>query len=421
MSWSEEEHRTGQQALVLVLFALVHLYYGWTALTDPGVGFGDVGLYQYWAWQGLEDGRWPVLDEPWVYPALALVPVTLAGLVSTVDWEPYLTAWMVLVSAGNACATALLARRSWIAAVWWMCFLALLGPVAFGRVDAVAVPFAVCGLLLALERPRLAAMLLTLGAWVKVAPGALVLPLFAVVRERWRDVVVPAAAACAAVVGLVAAGGGLGNVASFVGAQGARGLQMESVTATPWVLSWVHGGPGRVRYDEELITWEVEGPGVATAAAVLDGLLPLLVLVLALLLWRARHTVVETLTWGSLAVTLCLLVTNKVGSPQFVSWLAAPVAAGLLAWVRGQDRGTGWLDRWGWPLVAALTLLIAALTHRLIPLGYFELVGGERPVAWVLAVRNALEVGLFVLATWRLATARRAPARPEPARSQTGG
>src|SRR5690606_38487724 len=174
------------------------------------------------------------LDVPSVYPALAVLPVTLPGLASTIDWEPYAAAWMGLVTALNAVATVALVRRSWLGAMWWIAFLALLGPVAFGRLDAIAVPFAIVALVLAIGRPRLAAALLTIGAWIKVAPGVLVFPLLAVARRPWREVVVPAAAVCAVVVGLVAAGGGLRNVASFASAQEGRGLQLESVAASWW-------------------------------------------------------------------------------------------------------------------------------------------------------------------------------------------
>src|SRR5690606_31219453 len=159
------------RAVVVAAFLAVHGFYTWMAVADPGVGFGDVGLYQYWAWDGLENGVWPLRDFPWVYPALALVPVTLPGFVSTLEWEPYTAAWMALVTALNAVATVALARRATLGALWWIAFLAFLGPVAFGRIDAIVVPLAICGLVFSATRPRVAAVLLTVGAWIKVAPG----------------------------------------------------------------------------------------------------------------------------------------------------------------------------------------------------------------------------------------------------------
>ncbi|MDQ2624599.1 MAG: DUF2029 domain-containing protein, partial [Actinomycetota bacterium] len=399
------------RAVVVAAFLAVHGFYTWMAVADPGVGFGDVGLYQYWAWDGLENGVWPVRDFPWVYPALALVPVTLPGFVSTLEWEPYTAAWMALVTALNAVATVALARRATLGALWWIAFLAFLGPVAFGRIDAIVVPLAICGLLFSATRPRVAAVLLTVGAWIKVAPGVLVVPLFAVARRPWREVVVPAAAVCAVVVGLVAAGGGWRNVASFGSAQEDRGLQLESVAASWWVVRWITGGDAQAYYNEELITWEIRGPGTELAADLLGWLLPLTVAVLCWLTWRARGRLAdaELLSWSGLVFTLALIVTNKVGSPQFLAWLAAPVAVGLAGWAldearsRADDDAPRGLARVGWPVVAGWALVIAALTHRVIPVGYFELVGGDPTVGWVLVVRNLLVLGLFAAAVARLA------------------
>ena len=410
------------RAVLCVLFLAVHAWYWRLVVVDPGVGFGDVGLYQLWAWQSLETGTWPVLDSPWVYPALAVVPVTLPGLASTVEWEPYASAWLGLVTTANAAATVVLSRRSWLGGVWFVAYLALLGPVAFGRIDAFAVPIAVVGLLAAARRPRVAAALLTVGAWIKVAPGVLVLPLLAVARNRVRDVVVPAGLVSLAVVGLVAAGGGLRNIASFAAAQEGRGLQLEAVAASGWVAQWITGGPAEAVYNEGLVTWEVRGNGTALTADLLGWLLPITVVALCWLTWRARGRLpdAELLAWSGLALTLALVVTNKVGSPQFLAWLAAPVALGLAGWARqGADDGDPlgsparlpWLD---WPLVAVWSLALAGLTHVVFPIGYFPLVEGEPLVGWVLVARNALLLGLFVAAVVRLVVGQGAEA-PRPA------
>lgn len=415
--------------LCLVLLA-VHAFFWRLAVTDPGVGFGDVGLYQLWAWDGLENGRWPVLDFPWVYPALALVPVTVPGLVSVGEWEGYAHGWMALVTLLNTGATLALARRTRLGALWWLAFLALLGPVAFGRLDAVVVPLAIVGLLVASARPRVASVLLTLGAWVKVAPGVLVIPVLVAARRRVRDVVVPAAAVCVVVVGLVAAGGGLRNLTSFTATQGGRGLQLESVAASWWVVQWVTGGPARAVYDEELVTWEIQGAGTRVAADVLGWLLPLGVAALGWLTWRAQGRVPreELLVWSALALTLALIVTNKVGSPQFVTWLAAPVAVGLTRWtLEGGDDGPqdagpprARFVRLDWPLVGLWVLVVAVLTHLVFPLGYFPLVTGEPWAAWVLVARNLLLLALFVVVVARLAGAGRARGGAGPARGGAG-
>ena len=79
--------------------------------------------------------------------------------------------------------TRRLARTRRIAAWWWLGFLALLGPIAFGRIDAITVPLAITGLLWAAGRPRVAAALLTIGAWIKVWPAALLVALVVASRN----------------------------------------------------------------------------------------------------------------------------------------------------------------------------------------------------------------------------------------------
>src|SRR5690606_24631802 len=108
-------------------------------------------------------------------------------------------------------------------------------------------------------------------------------------RHPWRQVVLPAAAVCAAVVVAVAAGGGLGNLTGFLGSQTGRGLQVESTTATGWVLASLHRDDVRVELDDELITYQVHGPGTQAAADLLDVVLPLTVVALTALLVRARR------------------------------------------------------------------------------------------------------------------------------------
>ena len=74
-------------------------------------------------------------------------------------------AFAVLLTRGRAVA---------VAAWWWLGFLAVLGPIALARIDSITVPIALAGMLLLATRPRIAAVLLTIAAWIKVWPAALV-------------------------------------------------------------------------------------------------------------------------------------------------------------------------------------------------------------------------------------------------------
>lgn len=393
---------------------MVHLgltYLG--VVVVPAEAFYDVDLYRYWMYLALEHGAWPVIDTPWVYPAGALVPLALPALLTTVSSTGYALGWCALVTALDAAAVVALLRTGRAhggrtrGAWWWLAFLAALGPVAVGRLDAVVAPLMVLALALVAREARwtrLAATLLTAGAWIKVAPGALLLPLAAAARRPLREVVLPAAAVCLVVVGAVAAGGGLSRVAGFLETQGDRGLQVESVAATGWVLASLAGDDVRVALNEELITYEVAGPGTAAATAVLDVLLPLAVAAIAgvLLLARRRGRADEAVLPAALVLLVVLVVTNKVGSPQFLTWVAAPVTV-LLTVVEDRrpdvrrSRSTDWSPRWV-VMAASLALVAAGLTQVVFPWGYMALLTGHPAVTAVLVARNALLVALLATA-----------------------
>lgn len=397
----------------------------------PGEAFWDVDLYRWWMWLGLHAGTWPVLDGTWVYPAGALVPMLLPGLVDTVGTRGYALAWCAMLTVLDGLAIALLTRtardrdRPLVGAWWWLAFLAALGPVAMGRLDAVVAPVVVVALTIALRRPNVAATLLTIGAWIKVAPGALLLPLVMVVRRPWRTVVGPAGTVCLVVAALVAGGGGPANLASFLLTQGERGLQLESVGATPWMIAGLVS-PDIHRYlNQEITTWEVSGPGTAAMATFLGVALVLGLAAAAALLLRVRRAAgtgldaTAFLMHGALLVTTVLIVANKVGSPQFIGWLAAPVVVGLT--VTGTSPGPG---RRAWLLPSLLVLVIAGLTQVVFPVTYSAITAGWVGPTLVLVLRNVLLVVLLVVTArtvWRLRVGTAAepadaplPAEPDP-------
>jgi len=390
-------------------FGLVHAWLTFVGVViAPQTSFNDVDLYRWWMHLGLAEGQWPVLDAPWVYPAGAVAPMLLPGLAGTVSTAGYALGWCLLVTLLDGLATAALLRerpddsRTTTGAWWWLAFLVALGPVALGRLDGIVVPLMVLALLAGVGRPRLAAALMTVGAWIKVAPGALLLPLVAAVRRPVRDVVVPALVVCGVVVGAVTAGGGIGNIASFLTVQTARGLQVESVTATPWVVASLWRDDVVIRLNDVLITWEVVGPGTTTAAAAVDMALALAVGLVAGLLWWARTQgrSVAALVPGAFLTLIVLVVVNKVGSPQLLAWLAAPVAVMV---GRPAAPGARWLRA-----LATTTLAAAALTQVVFPWGYLRLLGGSGSITAILVLRNLLLVALVVLAVVGLLRAARA-------------
>ncbi len=315
-------------------------------------------------------------------------------------------AWFALVAALNAGGVLVLlrsTRHGRTGAWWWLAATIALGPVALGRLDGVVVPLVVIALALAARRPGVAAALLTLGAWVKVAPGAIVVTLAATARHPWRTVVLPAAGVSLAVIGTALAAGAGPRVLSFLGAQESRGLQVESVAATPFSLArwWAPGIWAELNV--ELNTYEIGGaPATAPIASVLDAVLVAAVAAIAWLAWRATRTPgpagpgrsrAEVLVLAAFASQLALIVANKVGSPQFVSWLLAPVVVAVAA--------GGWSSPWRLP--ATLVLITAALTQWLFPWAYTAFLYAQGPIVIVAALRNALLVSLLAWAVTSLA------------------
>jgi hypothetical protein len=375
-------------------FVLAHLWLGYLGFNAPNLPLGDVTLvYRVWVGNGMESGMWVGLDSPWVYPIVALAPMVAAWLFGS---ELYTGTWLSLVMIVNAGAFAVLLavgrERRAAAAWWWIAFLVLLGPIALGRIDSITVPLALVGMLLLARVPRVATVLLTLAAWTKVWPAALVAAAVIVLRSRVAVLVTAAATTAGVVVVAILLGGGQ-HLLSFLTQQTGRGLQIESVIATPWIWDTALHRPGgtSIYYDTGILTFQLNGPGVDTAAALATPLVALAAAVLLLLGVRAvrlGREAVDLLPVLVLALTVALILFNKVGSPQFVTWLAVPICYGLVA----ARAGAGPSFR----VPALLALAIAPLTQLVYPFWYDDLLAATPAAVLVLTVRNALYVALFV-------------------------
>lgn len=382
-------------------FVLAHLELGLLALYAPGLPLGDVSIvYRFWMQHGFETGEWVGIDTSWVYPIAAILPMLASW---TFGPDLYPSTWLSLVMAANAAAFGVLVHRSRDTgslgpAWWWVGFLVLLGPISVARIDAFTVALALPGLLLVARMPVVATALLTMAAWLKVWPAALAAAAFTVLRERLA--MVAAALTTSGIVVLTALALGAGpNVLSFVTEQTRRGLQIESVLATPWMWDAALNRPGgsSIYYDPAILTYQLRGAGTTAAASIATPLLAVVVaaiLGLAFVGVRRRADGLRLLPPLALALTTALIVCNKVGSPQFVSWLAVPILAGLVA------AAAGTADSFRTP--AVLGLVIAGLTHAIYPYLYWDLVTARWPLVVLLTARNALLIGLLAWAVVQL-------------------
>lgn len=399
-----------RRAWLWVGFALVHLAVATLGFVQPNAPMGDVTLvYQPWARAAVEHGSIMGIAQEWIYPQLAIVPMVLAlGLSWIAGYE---VAWAILVTALDALAFALLVGRGrsagrTIAAAFWLLFQLLLGPVGMYRLDAITVPLALAGILWLVGRPLLASLLLSVATWMKVWPAALLAAAVIAVRRR---IVIVAGAAIVSGLTLLAifAAGGAMHAFGFVAGQTGRGLQLEA-PVTGWFL-WqaVAGVEGAfVYYDSDILTFQATGADVDAVIAVMTPLLALAVGAVATLgavqAWRGA-SFARLFPPLALALVLALIVFNKVGSPQFLTWIIAPIAIGLVLESR----------RWWGAAIAALAA--ALLTQLVYPLLYHRLILADGIAAAVLTLRNLLLIALLVWAVVRVVRApRRAPARLVP-------
>lgn len=399
-------------AVLWVAFVLVHAWLGFVGLTHPTLPWGDV-TRQYSTWvQNALSGDVVGVSEPWVYPLVALVPMLAAMVLGP---ELYGVGWLLVVVVTNAVVLAYLLARTGpgarfgalriTAAWWWIGFMLFLGPVALGRIDVTTVAIALIALLVAQHRPAVAGAMLALATWIKVWPAVLVAAMVVAIRRRASAAIT--FVVTGVVIGLVVLLVGSGvNSLGFISQQSSRGLQIEAPISTVWMwIAFFDPAAASVKYIQSINTFQVLGSGVDTASAVMTPLLVIssaALLALGALVARSGARPAHLLAPLSLAIVVGLLVFNKVGSPQFVLWIAAPVVLGIVS------QGRRFLAP------AVLALGIAAVTQIIYPFGYDALLVLQPGMLVVLTLRNAALVVLFAMAVhmvWRL---RRHPASSRP-------
>ena len=376
---------------------LVHLW-ALTAskLFPDAISFGDLSLYDYWAYQ-VDNGTGVYgLVTEWVYPALAFVPIWIAGAFNLVSYE---VSWLTLVFVLNTAAVLLLVRResngelfSGTKASWaFLSALLFLGPVAVSRIDSVSAALAVLGLV-AVNRNAtgIAAALFTIAGWIKIWPVALFAAMIAVFKKRIQATIV-ATSISASIIGIGLIAGGT-KVFGFVLQQQERGIQIESVMATPWM--WLAKfGSANIFFDDSILTNQVSGPLVQELASVSNYLLFIalaITVLLAIRAVRAGRNRTQVFALAALTGVLDLIVFNKVGSPQFMIWLAVPLVA-LVYFGINKSK-----------VALAMGAAILLLTQLVYPVLYIELLGLEIMPLGLLTVRNLLLVVLLIWANTQL-------------------
>jgi len=398
---------TGLHAVFL--FALLP-----TILT--GRVLGDLPLYRVWAEQALVHNVWQGIDVGWVYPVGAILPIVLADAAGPLLYQ---LLWFLMTLALNAAAVGVLTdwgrdRAGYPAAWFWLGFSLLLSPVGLLRLEGLSAPLVIMGLVLLARRPVIAAALLTLATWIKVWPAAVLLAIVVAWRRR-LGVILTGATITAGIGVVVWAAGGLRFLTGFITEQTDRALQLEAPVTTPWVWLAALGHRDTTVYqNHDIATREVSGPGAGVAAAAMTPLMFLAVagiVVLLLVAVRRTGSSAQLVLLGALALVSVFVVFNKVGSPQYLLWIAPVVAVGILHdWAR-------------WRVPAYLTVVIGGLTTLVFPIFYLPLVHGDAGAVLLLTLRNGLLVVLLcwsVAALWGTARLRRPASVARRRRTDSG-
>jgi hypothetical protein len=179
---------------------------------------------------------------------------------------------------------------------------------------------------------------------------------------------------------------------SFLAHQSARGVEIESAAATPFMIWRLAGWHGTLAY--RYGAWQVGGEYAALAR---DASRADLVLVAAAAAAWSVLTASGRIRWqpefaadAPLAVTLLVLIASPVLSPQYLLW-AIGLAAACLAAGRTTQR----------PVALAL-LGAALLTVAVFPVGWPSLLKGSATITGVLVARNVLLAATAAVSCWRL-------------------
>ena len=354
-------------------------------------------------------------------PAVLLLAIPWLAAQVLVFHHSFLLLFSTSTVALDAAFTVVLVRRRAhrTATATWIIGVPLLGALSYLRFDllpSVLVGFAVLTLA---ERPRLTQVVVAIATAIKLWPALLIPPVVAFARQRRKAVAVIVGVGAGLAVLTVGAAGWT-RLISPLAYQAHRGLQIESVWATPAMIGWGFG-PSRWRvFFSSFKAVEVAGYGVPEllTASSLSALV--VATALATLWWRLLRRpgaiTPEDVAWVSLAGVAGFVVTTKVFSPQYLLWLLALVVAGLAV-----SNGARAFRIWAVVLMAAI-----ALTHGYIPEAYQGLNIHTSVTSYsvsVLVARNALMLWLLVSAfqhAWR-ATTVQAGSTPDRSLRGSGG
>ncbi|WP_157099487.1 glycosyltransferase family 87 protein [Microbispora sp. ATCC PTA-5024] len=399
--------------LVLLVWALTRAALFLAATQVVPVGHtgsfeNDVELYREWSGVLLR-GEFPAGDDKWQYPPFAALPMLAPHLLPF----GYRIGFYLLAVVCDLAILVLLWRFSLRegagrTGLWaWTVGAALLGPLLISRYDLMVTLVAVLALTVSAD-PAVRGSLIGIGLIVKVWPVALLTGL-----RRWRELLTAGGSAVAvAVVGCVVAALAMPHALDFLTAQQDRGLQIESLAATPFAFARAVGWwDGFTTYQHGAM--EAVGAGVGTAETVSLVATPAALALMAVWWLRAAPSALSYYD-AALTTVLLLVLTSRVLSPQYLIWVLGVAAVALS--VRRDRPGPGQRP------AAWLVLVSCLLTGVMYPWMEEDYSWkGDLPGTLVLVARNLVLLAATVVSFVRLwrDTRRSAHAEDEAANQES--
>lgn len=338
------------------------------------------------------------------YPDAGTWPLRIVDILTPDDPAFFRVGFVIAMTLVSGLFTFLLVRlterhpaptrpKHW-PALFWLLFTCAAYPVILTRLDLVPGVLVAVTALWCATRPRVSAFLLGLATMSKLWPGVLAASFVGHWNNRgtWARLFWFAASLVTlSLVTIVLSGPS--RLTSPLSYQDVRGLQIESLAATPFILAAaIRPATWHIEYAASK-SYEISGPGVEAGIAVAN---VLTILALAVAVGCAGWRLFKT-GWSagyvarlSALLIMLLIVGNKVLSPQYLIWLAPLVAVMLAVHFTRQT----------WR-VSILLLATAFLTLLVYPATYTQLTEGPSMLAaLILVARNVLMLALAVAVAW---------------------
>lgn len=326
------------------------------------------------------------------YPYFSTVPARLIDILSTQESYRFIfvAVHYLLISILAYFFFKISRATGW----WWLAFCLFMGGLMLSRLDLFPALLVMLAVALLFHSPNVSAVVLGFATLVKYWPGFLAVGLVGGWRKPSTFVrvllfILGLAATGAASIALI----GFTQTISPLTYQTGRGLQIESIAATPFVLLSFITSPHTYYIFHALSdSFEITGPGVAVAAKLTD-LSMLLAVGFGILLacypfvknrWTPKSGAAAFMVMGML-----VLITNKVFSPQYLIWF-------LPSLVFLQDK----ISSRYFHHFLKIYLITCAITCWIFPYlyGMFVFPNNSPLVYLCLLARNLLIIYLLILA-----------------------